>query len=95
MRASCKKAYAHVHAGHALLLSFFLFNSFYPNLQCGNADAKMQDPSRENEELSKVMSLQPGVGLKLALHASPAARTSAFHTSAVLFFLFFSKALQA
>ena len=42
--------------------------------QWGIEDAKIKVPSVENQELSKVLSLKPGVGRHITLHASPAVR---------------------
>ena len=43
--------------------------------QRGTADADIQVRSVENPELTNVLSLKPGVGQIIAMHASPTART--------------------
>ena len=51
--------------------------------QWGTADTDIKVPSAENAGLSKVLSLKPGVGQSIALHALTTVRNSVFLSSAI------------
>ena len=50
----------------------------------GTTDAEIKVPSKDNLELSKALSLKPGAGPSLDLHAWAAAKNAAFLISAFL-----------